>query len=185
MEDKQIIQLYIHRDEMAIHETENKYGKRLLALSKNITDSQLDAQECMNDTLMDAWKRIPPTIPLSLFAYLAKVVRHYSLDVCNKRNAQKRSAQRTLLTNELDACAGMPTSQDLEGANKIELQQTLSAFLRRQSAVDRDIFMRRYFFGDSISDIANDLKLSENKITTKLFRIRKKLKETLEKEYYL
>ncbi len=179
MDDAAIIDLYLHRDEKAIRQTEEKYGQKLTLLALNITDCILDAEECVNDTYLQAWNSIPPTIPTYFFAYLAKITRHLSYHVYNKKHAKKRSA----ILVELSEC--IPSKHDTQKKVEAkELSYILDSFIRRLPANTQIVFMRRYFWADSIHQIASLTNMSESKIKSILFRTRKNLKNTLQKEGY-
>ena len=181
MEDRQIIALFFDRNEQAITETDNKYGKRLHHLSHNITGDSLDAQECVNDTYLETWNRIPPHQPDRFFAFLAKIIRHKSLDLCDRKNAQKRSATTVELSAELESCIPAPLQTE-DIAECRFLQAVIRQFLDRLDDDAQYIFIRRYFYGDPISAIASTAKRSEAGVTSALHRLRQKLKKKLEKE---
>lgn len=181
MEDRQIIALYFDRNEQAITETDSKYGKKLHLLSHNITGDSLDAQECVNDTYWETWNRIPPHQPDRFFAFLAKIARHKSLDICDRKNAQKRSASLIELSAELEAC--IPTPLRTEDIAECRfLQSVIRQFLGGLDDDAQYIFIRRYFYGDPIAAIAAVAKRSEAGVTSALHRLRQKLKKQLEKE---
>ncbi len=180
MEDKQIVALFLARDQAAIARTEEKYGKLLLTLSCRITESPEDAAECVNDALLQAWQRIPPDQPAHLGAWLAKVTRHISLNVCQKRHAQKRSAVITELSLELQSC--IPGSLDAVDWENRALRDAINHFLRTLDGSARYIFVRRYFFGDSLPELARRTGRSEQNLASILFRARNKLRAQLSKE---
>ncbi len=180
MEDNQIIALFFARDQAALACTQEKYGKRMLMLSHRITESPEDAQECVNDALLQAWQRIPPQQPAHLGAWLAKVTRHISLNLCEKRKAQKRSAAVTELTQELQSC--IPGALDAVDWDNRALRDALNRFLKGLDGSSRYIFMRRYFFADSLQEIARRTGRSENNLASVLFRARNRLRVQLEKE---
>ena len=181
MDDRQIIALYFDRNEQAIEETDSKYGKKLHLLSQNITGNDLDAQECVNDTYLETWNRIPPHQPERLFAFLSKITRHKSLDICDRKNAQKRSAVTVELSAELESCIPAPLrTEDI--AECRFLQGVIRQFLGSLDDDAQYIFIRRYFYGDSISTISVSLRRSESGVTSALHRLRQNLKKQLEKE---
>jgi len=183
MEDFEIIALYFAREERAIKETEIKYGKRLLSFSEGITGDRRDAEECVNDTYLETWNRIPPTRPHNFFAFLLKIIRHLSLDVCDRKNAQKRSAVVVELSDEMRDSLPSYSMPD-EEIKAEELGRCIDSFLRTQKQSARIIFIKRYFYGESISRIAESTSLSEANVKSILFRMRSKLKKYLEKEGY-
>ncbi len=180
MEDKQIVALFLARDQAAIARTQEKYGKLLLTLSHRITENREDADECVNDALLQAWQRIPPDCPAHLGAWLAKVTRHISLNVCQKRRAQKRSAVVTELSQELQAC--VPGPLDAVDWDNRALQDAINHFLQALDGSTRYIFVRRYFFGDTLPEIARRTGRSESNLASILFRARSKLRAQLSKE---
>ena len=185
MEDEKIIRLYFLRDESALEYTADKYGARLRALSFGITSDEQTAEECENDTYLEAWNSIPPNEPKSYFyAFLARIARHISIDRCRKRKSLKRNAHIVQLSDELAAC--LPASDSVE--NEIDakmLGEAISRYLLTLSDEKQVIFMRRYFYLDSIAEISSRLSMSESKVKTALFRIRSSLRDYLIKEGYV
>lgn len=180
MEDTQIIALYWDRNEDAIHQTDLSYGRKLHVLSEKIVNSYEDAQECVNDTYMKAWDTIPPQHPSFFFAYLAKICRFFSYGILDWRNAVKRNADVVALTREMEMCIPDPSHQRrIEGE---EIGRVLDRFLDSISQESRLIFMRRYWYTDSISEIAARYSISESKVKTQLYRTRVKLRSFLEQE---
>jgi len=183
VDDKDIVDLFIKRDEMAIKEASMKYGSKLNNIAKNILDNEDDAQECENDTYLDAWKLIPPNEPRNyLFSFLAKIIRSKSLNYCKSKNTLKRKAIIVELSKELEECIAAPDSEGNLCDN--EIGSIISFFLRKEKEEVRQIFVRRYWYIDSISDIANRFNISESKVKSILFRTRNKLRFYLEKEGY-
>ena len=188
MEDEQIIELFFARDETAIQETAAVYGTRLQQLAAGIMRDAEDAAEILNDTYWRAWNTIPPNRPDHFFAYLAKICRNLSFDRLDRSNAKKRSAQLTVLTQEMEACipgAGRRAGVEEELEARMEAEQIgrlLGCFLDGLPQESRLIFMRRYWYADSVQDIAGRYGISESKVKTRLHRIRKKLRSYLESE---
>ena len=181
MEDAKIVALFLHRDELAIQLTAEKYGTRLRSFSYGITQDLQTAQECENDTYMQAWNSIPPQEPRAyLYGFLARIIRHISLNRCRDRNRLKRSAYLCELSAELEQC--IPAGGEL--VEDLLLQDALNQFLSSLSREKRDIFLRRYWYMDSIADISQRFALSQSKVKTVLFRCRNQLREQLEKEGY-
>lgn len=180
MEDAQIIELYWARNEDAIHETDLAYGRRLYVLADKIVNSHEDAEESVNDTYMNAWNTIPPQRPTLFFAYLAKICRFCSYGILDWRNAAKRNADVVTLTKEMEMCIPDPRHQrKIEGE---EIGQLLNKFLDSISKESRLIFMRRYWYTDSVAEIAARYNMSESKVKTQLHRTRIKLHNFLESE---
>ena len=180
MTDSQIIALFWERNEDAIKETDRAYGRRLHVLSDRILRNEQDAQESVSDTYLKTWETIPPQRPTYFFAYLAKLCRNFSLARLQWQSAAKRSAQVVELTREMAECIP-DDSQDrkLEGE---ELGQLLNGFLDSLSSENRLIFLRRYWYADSVREIAERYQISESKVKTQLHRTRKKLQQFLEGE---
>ncbi len=182
MEDTAIIDLYWSRSENAISETANKYGNFCYSISYNVLGSREDAQECVNDTYMAAWEQLPPQRPGSLSAFLAKITRNLSISRWRKQSAAKRGGGEVVLAlEELNECAA--EGQNVESIYLYkETIQVFKEFLKMLSQTERSVFLRRYFFLDSVADIARDFGFSQSKVKSMLFRTRNKLRMRLEKE---
>ena len=180
MEDKQIIDLFFARNEDAIQHTADTYGNRLFILADNIVRNDQDAEESVSDTYMKAWDTIPPQKPSHFFAYLAKICRHFALGKLDWKNAAKRKAEVVSLTQEMELCIS-DNSRDAELEGK-ELGRILSAFLRPLTPENRMVFVRRYWYVDTVADIAARYGISENAVMTRLSRTRDKLRVYLKKE---
>ncbi len=181
MEDKAIIELFWARSQQAIAETADKYGQRLHRLSMNILHNHEDAQECVNDTYHATWNTLPPQKPDFFFAYLARLARNFSFGRYDYNHAKKRTATIVTLSRELECC--IPASDELEQKSEsAEIGKALSAFLREQKKEMRRVFIQRYWYAQSIRDIAKDCGISESKVKSMLFRMREKLRIYLEKE---
>ena len=182
IDDNRIINLLWARDESALDAAKQKYGRSLHKVAYNILTNNHDAEECVNDTLLNAWDAIPPKRPEYLGAYLSKITRNLSLKRWKAYNAAKRGGGQTnLLLSELGDA--IPQAQTVE--SNFDYNQTVKAindYLRGMEASSRTIFVRRYFFGDSIQDICRNFSASESKIKSMLHRARQKLKIHLEKE---
>ena len=179
MDDNQIIELYLQRNENAIQETVEAYGKKLDRLSLCIIKNSEDSEECVNDTYLKAWGNIPPQKPTYFFAYLAKICRFLCYGKIDYNNAKKRNANVITLTSELEQCISITNTKEIEAK---ELGEILTVFLKCVSEEQRLIFMRRYWFFDSIAEISKRYCISESKVKTTLFRTRNKLKVHLKKE---
>ena len=180
MEDAKILDLYFARDEDAIRETDTAYGKRLHTLAKNILQNREDAEESVSDTYMKAWENIPPTKPTFFYAYLAKICRFLAMGKLDWNNAAKRKAEVVELSDEMENCI-----PDLSREMQIQSQELgalLSEFLGTLSLENRQIFMRRYWYAESIAEIAQRFHLGESNVKTKLMRTRNALRSFLEKE---
>ncbi len=181
MEDTKIIELYVNRDEKAITESQNKYGRFLTFLSKNILTAKEDAEECVNDTYLTAWNRIPPVIPESLKAFLGRLVRDISISKYRANHAAKRYSGMDVLLSELEDC--LPSGDTVEeGIERTELTQIINGWLLTLPSETRTLFVRRYWYGDSVKTLAFENGCSQNTMAQRMFNLRKSLKETLEKE---
>ena len=185
MEDNRIVELYLNRDEMAIKQTAEKFGKRLFQLAYGIVCDKQTAEECVNDTYMKAWLSIPPQQPRDYFyAFLKTITRRVALNCCRNRNRLKRSAFICELSAEMEQC--IPTIDNVEcSIDDMELRRILNDFLGQLTDENRNIFVRRYWYMDSIIDISKHFALSESKVKTTLYRCRNQLKEYIEKECYI
>lgn len=180
MEDAKIIDMYWERDEWAIRETDAAYGRKLHVLSHKIVQSHEDAQECVSDTYMKAWNVIPPQRPNYFYAFLAKICRNFALGKLDWNNAAKRNADIVALTEEMELC--IPDRRQEEKMEAQELGRLLNRFLEGETKESRMIFMRRYWYTDSIDEIAVRYGISRSKVKTRLHRTRAKLHTFLQKE---
>lgn len=181
MEDSAIIELYWARDEGAITETDRKYGPLCRSLAYNILSDREDSEECVNDTWHRAWDTMPPQRPDSLRAYLGRIVRNLSISRLRRRTAQKRGDGLSLMLSELEDCVPSPhhPEQDMDAR---ELAAAISRWLRAQKQDDRVLFVRRYWYGESVSDLAGEWTLTPNQMAKRMLRLRRSLKQTLEQE---
>jgi RNA polymerase sigma factor, sigma-70 family len=182
MDDRAIIALYWKRAETAILETKKQYGRLLLSISRGILRNEEDAEECENDTYLRAWDTIPPKRPEKLSAFLAKITRNLSLDRYDAKHAEKRGGGEVPLL--LDELAEVIADEAAFPADTKDLSEVLNAFLGRLKPDARTIFLRRYWFGDSVQEISVRSGFGESKIKMSLLRTRQNLKEVLEKEGY-
>lgn len=180
MDDREIVRLFFARDEQAIAHTSEKYGRKLRFLAKNIVEDEETARECENSTYFEAWNAIPPHDPAEyLFPFLARIARHLALNVCRSRNQQKRSAILCQLTEEMEQCLPGPGHLD-DGA----LKEILNNFLANLPEKKRNIFLRRYWYMDSIDTIARRYAITQSSVKTTLFRTRNQLRTYLQEEGY-
>ena len=184
LDDNRIVNLYLLRDETAISQTAEKYGNRLRNVAYGIVEDLNTAEECENDTYMEAWNSIPPHEPRNyLFAFLARITRHIALDFCKERSRLKRNAFICELSAELEQC--IPAPDDTERSiDAIMLCEAINTFLATLTDEKRNIFMRRYWYMDSIASISRNYGLTQSKVKSMLFRSRNQLREYLEKEGY-
>ena len=185
MTDSEIVELYLARDETALARTAEHYGSRLRALAYSVLDDMTAAEECENDTYLAAWNSIPPHEPRTyLFAYLARITRHLSLDRCRARGREKRGARLEELTAELSDCIPSQETTETQMEAK-ELAAAISSFLYTLSEEKRDVFLRRYWYFDSVAVLAKQTGWSESRVKTTLHRLRNALRDHLQKEGYL
>ena len=180
MDDLQIIELYFARDEQAIKETDRKYGKMCFRVAKNLLFNNEDSEECVNDTYLAVWNKIPPTRPNNFTAFICKITRNLSLKKLETSNAMKRSADAIISLSEIEAT--LPDHSIAPGIEEEELGKLISTFLWREKELDRNVFLRKYWFFDTISDIAERYSMRENTVKSMLFRTRNRLREFLRKE---
>lgn len=179
MEDKRIVALFQSRDQQAIREARQAYGKQLTSIAMAVLGDSRDAEECVSDGLLRAWNTIPPQEPHNLGAFLSKIVRGLAIDRLRAREAQKRGVgEYHLSLEELRECVG-DTDTALE---ERALSDAIGAWLRTLSPQARWIFLRRYFHFDSVGDIAKTLGCTQSKVKSTLARARKGLRAHLEKE---
>ena len=184
MEDKEIIKLYLDRNEKAIAATSEKHGSYCKTISVNILKNDEDAEECVNDTYMKTWNAIPPQIPVIFSAFLGKIVRNISFNKYRHNNSQKRGgSEMPLILDELGEIVSGKESVEDE-IDKKELLRDINGFLNSISEYKRGIFIRRYWYSDKVSDIAQRYGRSENSVSVELNRIRKKLSDHLLKRGY-
>lgn len=185
MEDEQIVDLYWQREEAAISETKKKYSHYLTKIAYNILANFEDSEEVVNDIYLKAWNSIPPHKPQLLSTYLAKLARRLSIDVYRKKSSQKRGGtEYDLSLSELEICVSGKDNPEQE----MELQQlgeAISTYLHSLPEENRNVFVCRYFFCDSIQEIAAYIHGSEPKVKSMLYRIRLGLRAYLEKEGYV
>lgn len=176
--DERIVELFFQRSEQAIQELDEGYGKVFHKTSLNILNNRLDAEECVNDAYLGTWNTIPPTRPNSLLAYVCQIVRNISLKRYNLKKALKRNSTYDVAMEELDACLTSSSTVEDEIETK-ELALIIESFLDTLSKENRVIFLQRYWFSDSYSDIAQKVGISEKSVSVRLARIRKKMREYL------
>ncbi|MBQ7001448.1 MAG: RNA polymerase sigma factor [Oscillospiraceae bacterium] len=182
MEDEKIVALYWDRDEGAIRETERKYDRYLTKIAYNILNNLEDSRESVNDTYLAAWDSMPPHKPSVLSAYLAKLTRRISIDCFRYRTRDKRLASEYAVSlTELGECvSGGNTTEEL--VNVKLLSDAIGIYLRLQSEEARTAFLGRYYFLDSVKEVAAYCGMSESKCKSLLHRTRLGLKDYLTKE---
>ena len=181
MEDKQILELLFARSELAVCETEKKYGHYCYAIAYRILENEQDAKEIVNDVLLKVWNTIPSKLPDSLKSHVGMISRQLSLDRYEQNHAQKRGGRVALVLDELAECIPSGDSGEDIGES-VALKDALNKFVWSLSDKAQIVFVRRYWYSCSISEIAQDLHMKESAVTVLLLRTRKKLKEFLKKE---
>ncbi len=181
MEDREIISLFFERSEQAIEELDRKYGAAIKKTSANILSDRLDVEECVNDTYLRTWNSIPPQTPNPLVSYVCKIARNLALDRYHANKAEKRNGTYDLVLDEMEECIPSNISLETEYDAK-ELTVAINRFISALNREDRYLFIRRYWYGDSVEDLAAEGKGSANRISVRLFRIRERLKKSLMKE---
>lgn len=185
MEDVQIVKLYWERDPQAISKSKEKYGIYCFSLANHILENREDSEECVNDTWLAAWDRMPPHRPTALRMFLAKITRALAFNRFKANSAQKRGGgQLPLVLEELAECVA--GSEDVSGQVEAqELGRCVREFVDNLPSREGDVFLRRYFFTESIREISQAYGMTENHVSVTLSRVRKKLRSHLEQEGYL
>ena len=181
LSDEQLINLFWARNECAISETDRSYGAQCRSLSRRILRNQEDAEECVNDSYLRLWQQLPPERPDSLGAYLMRIVRNLSVDRLRLEGAAKRGGSAiTVSLDELEQVTGHGNVESQISA--MELGQAVDSFLRTQSEIARNIFLRRYYFFDDRAEIASRYEISAAQVSVTLSRTRKRLQAYLKNE---
>ncbi len=182
MEDRDIVALYWQRDESAITESAIKYGSYCHSISYHILQNKQDAEECVNDTWVGAWNAMPPKRPERLSTFLGKITRNLSLNRRKLQTTAKRGAGQTeLALSELEEC--LSDNEDMDAfIDEMLIVKTINEFLYAQSPRRRSIFVRRYWYLQSVREIASSVGMSERGCASLLFRMRSELKAYLAKE---
>ena len=179
--DKQIIDLYWHRDESAIEETDKKYGRMLFRIAYNLLSDRMDCEECKNDTYVRVWNSVPPTRPLVLPAYLTEIIRRVAINKYKQKKSQRRvpselTVSMDELRDSLQNEASLVGERDAE-----EIGKVINAFLREIPERRRYIFIERFYFAEPVEEIATELSVSVATVYREIERIRKDLKVYLER----
>lgn len=179
--DHEIIDLFFERSERAITELIAKYGASVKTVASNILRNAQDAEECESDTYLQVWKSIPPKRPEYLGAYVCRIARNVCLTRYRANTAQKRNSFYDTALEELeDAIPALDTVETEYDAK--ELRRCLNRFLQAQARDDRYLFLRRYWYGDGIRQIADQMGITPHTASVRLFRLRQKLQTYLQKE---
>lgn len=181
MEDRELVALFWARSQDAVPETARKYGTFCLSVARNFLDSPEDAEKCVNDVWYEAWTSIPTQKPDNLRTWLGRAVRCSAIDRFRKNSAEKRSRAVTVMLEELEE--SVPSADSVEKvAESHEIACSIEQWLRTLDREDRILFVRRYWYGDSLGVLAEKYGESESRLAQKMFRLRKSLKAALEKE---
>jgi len=181
VEDNQIIELYFSRDESALTETATKYGAFCLRIAMNVVNVREDAEECVNDTYHTAWNQIPPTKPDSFKAFLGRIVRNFAISKYRAMHAKKRINGLEVMLSELEDCIPSTESVEQEIEAK-ELSEYINIWLEGLKAEDRALFVRRYWYGDEVHELAKKCGVTGTQMTQRMLRLRRKLKAFLEEK---
>lgn len=182
MEDRMIIKLLWERAERALELMAKKFGKRLMAIAMNIIGVRQDAEESVNDTYLAVWNAVPPQKPDPLAGYVYRTGRNISLDRVKYLTAEKRDGRYDLSIDELASC--LPGAALEETVEARELGRLINKFVSMLNEDDRALFLRRYWFGDEVREIAKDLEIRSNTASVRLSRLRGQLRELLIREGY-
>jgi len=175
MDDDKIVELYWDRDESAIPATAKKYGSYCAAIAGNILGNREDVEECVNDTYLSAWNSMPPHKPNRLSTFLGKLTRNLSFNRYKYNTADKRGGgELPMVLEELAELVSGREDVEQEILRR-ELTEALDEFLETLSPEKRDIFVRRYWYTDNISDIAKRYGMRADTVSMILNRLRKKL----------
>lgn len=180
MNDLEIIELYFSRDEEAIKQTDIKYGKLCHSVAYNILNNNEDSEECVNDTYIGVWNAIPPTRPNNFMSFVCKITRNISLTRLEAMTRQKRSQAIIVSLDELAEI--LPDESIADGVSDEDIGTLISDFLQNEKEDIRNVFIRKYFFFDSIGDISRRYDFTESKVKNMLYHTRIKLKDFLIKE---
>lgn len=181
-DDSQLVEFLINRDDTSVNEIQKKYNNYLYSIVLRILKNQEDADECINDILLKIWETIPPNIPKSLKAYIGTMTRNTALDFYRKINSQKRNP---MFTEILEECQEVILNSDNVPEKYIEnkeISNSINTYLEKITKTKRLIFIGRYYYGYSTSELGTKYKLSDTNIRSILYRMRKDLKKQLEKD---
>ena len=181
MEDKQIVKLFFDRSESAIDVLSNKYGKAMFSLSYGILGNVQDAEECLNDSYLGVWNAIPPADPEHLFAFVCRITRNISLAKHRYNKAEKRDPDSTISFEEIGDCIPSPSFIP-ESVGVSEITKSIDIWLEKLNKNNLYIFVRRYWYMDSVSKISKDMSMTEASIYLRLDRMKKNLFSFLKKQ---
>ncbi len=177
MDDKRIIAMFWERDEYALTAVREKYGKLCRHIAYNLLGNTEDTEECENDAYLAVWNAIPPARPQSLRAYLGRIVRNIAMDRFDRRTAKKRGGEMSELLPELCEVVGGTVEEAFDSVHTAEL---ITVFLHEEEEEYRRLFLRRYWYGDSLAALARGLGCGESAVKMRLARQRERLRRFLE-----
>jgi len=181
MEDKQIIDLLFARDETGLHYTQEKYERMYCTILRQALSDESDVEECGNDVLLALWNSIPPQFPNHFPSYICRIARRIGITRYQYNTAQKRGQGYTVLLSELEGC--IPAPNQIEAReNARQLYAVLNSFLRDLDEQTRVLFLRRYYYLETVKELAQRYRVSENLVSVRLHRARKMLKTLLSEE---
>ena len=183
MDDLHIVSLYLKRDEQALKETDDKYRRLCFSIIKNILNDTEDCKECINDTYMAVWQSIPPNKPDNFKTYIAKIARNTALKRLEFNTADKRNTSMSVFLDEIDEI--ISDESVLSNISAQEIGCIINKFLEREKEASRNVFVRRYWYFESIAEISAKYNFSESKVKSLLFHSRKRLEKLLRQEGYL
>lgn len=179
MDDREIIGLFLKRDEKAIEETAQKYGRFCFGIAFGILEDQEDTEECVNDAWQKLWGSIPQNQPEQLRPYLGRIVRNLAINRFHENRAQKRNGGRMALLDELEEILPSAETPEREWDSK-EIAEEISSWLKGLKAEDRRLFIRRYWYDIPLKDLASETGMRPGKLAQKMHRLRLSLKKHLE-----
>ncbi len=180
-EDRTILELFFARSEQAVTQLAQKYEQGCRRIAKNILHSDRDAEECVNDAYLAVWNTVPPQRPNPLCTYLYRIVRNIAIARYHKNTAHKRNSSYDVALDELEGCLSAADTTESSFSAR-ELTRKLNQFLAQLEKENRIIFVRRYWYGDAVGDIAKAMDMRSNTVSVRLTRMRGELKAYLEKE---
>jgi len=181
VDDLAIVELYHRRDERAVEESDRKYGTLCRSIALRLLGFREDAEECVNDTWHTAWNKMPPDRPQALGAFLGRITRNLSISRWRRDHAQKRYDGMEVMLSELEDCVPAPGTVE-ENLERQQLAQSISAWLDSLGPEDRNLFIRRYWYGDQVKALAAERGQGANVLSQRLLRLRKGLRAFLESE---
>lgn len=181
MEDKQIIDLLFARDESGLQHTQEKYERMYCTILRQALSDESDVEECGNDVLLALWNSIPPQFPNHFPSYICRIARRIGITRFKHNTAQKRGQGYTVLLSELEGCIPAPNQIEAQ-ENARQLYAVLDSFLRELDEQTRVLFIRRYYYWETVKSLAQRFKTTENFVSVRLHRARKMLKTLLSEE---